>query len=61
MNDLTDHGEVDCGGPSPERIRAKARRLLDQCKAATNHESRARLSERAFELAQRAEQLEREL
>ncbi len=41
-------------------LRAASRHLLDQIKTTTDAEVRRRLAERAFELAQRAEQLERD-
>lgn len=41
------------------RLRDEARRVLREAKCATDAEAKQRLAERAFELAQRAEALER--
>ena len=46
--------------PTASELRRKARLILDQVKVTANREKRRRLTARAFELVQLAEQLEQD-
>jgi len=53
-------GKQTAPPPTAPELRRKARLILDQVKVTANREKRRRLTARAFELVQLAEQLEQD-